>query len=153
MPRGGKRPGAGAPRGNMNNLKHGRYSTQFAALGAAIATNPKISDAILSLGHKHQIKARTAEETVAIFFTRMFGLADKRAGGKGVPELTEDDTLRYDGLNWDAPVDELGPIIETAVRGVRRQTQKRLRQAKSKKISERVNQKPGSNPKTQSNPK
>jgi hypothetical protein len=28
MPRGGRRPGAGAPRGNLNAYKHGRNSTQ-----------------------------------------------------------------------------------------------------------------------------
>ncbi len=29
MPRGGKRPGAGAPRGNLNALKSGAYSPRF----------------------------------------------------------------------------------------------------------------------------
>ena len=29
MPRGGKRPGAGAPRGNLNSLKNGEYSQQL----------------------------------------------------------------------------------------------------------------------------
>lgn len=29
MPRGGKRPGAGAPRGNLNAFKHGYHSKQF----------------------------------------------------------------------------------------------------------------------------
>jgi len=28
MPRGGRRPEAGAPKGNKNALKHGRYSTR-----------------------------------------------------------------------------------------------------------------------------
>lgn len=28
MARGGRRPGAGAPRGNINAIKHGRYSTR-----------------------------------------------------------------------------------------------------------------------------
>jgi len=28
MARGGRRPGAGAPKGNKNALKHGRYSTR-----------------------------------------------------------------------------------------------------------------------------
>ena len=29
MPRGGSRPGAGAPSGNLNRLKYGRYSRQL----------------------------------------------------------------------------------------------------------------------------
>lgn len=28
MPRGGRRPGAGAPRGNTNNMKHGLYQSE-----------------------------------------------------------------------------------------------------------------------------
>jgi hypothetical protein len=34
MPRGGRRPGA--PKGNMNNLKHGAYSRQFAEFGILV---------------------------------------------------------------------------------------------------------------------
>ena len=38
MPRGGPRPGAGAPRGNLNALKTGTYSKQLrAAIGALLA--------------------------------------------------------------------------------------------------------------------
>ena len=32
---GGRRPGAGAPKGNLNGLNHGLRSRQFAAIGAA----------------------------------------------------------------------------------------------------------------------
>jgi len=47
--KGGPRPGAGAPRGNLNALKHGRRSTQFSQLGLLLAANPKIRDALLAL--------------------------------------------------------------------------------------------------------
>jgi hypothetical protein len=40
MPRGGKRAGAGAPRGNMNALRTGRYSPRMQALAAALLTDP-----------------------------------------------------------------------------------------------------------------
>jgi len=36
MPRGGKRPGAGAPKGNLNALKTGRRSKQLLALTEAL---------------------------------------------------------------------------------------------------------------------
>jgi len=36
MPRGGKRPGAGAPKGNLNALKTGRRSRQLLALTEAL---------------------------------------------------------------------------------------------------------------------
>lgn len=35
--RGGKRPGAGAPRGNLNALKHGRRSVRLHALVRLVA--------------------------------------------------------------------------------------------------------------------
>ena len=41
MPRGGRRPGAGAPKGNLNALKTGRYSKRLTALRAALEAMPK----------------------------------------------------------------------------------------------------------------
>jgi hypothetical protein len=40
--RGGKRPGAGAPRGNLNGLKHGRHSKQLLALSRGIHYDPRM---------------------------------------------------------------------------------------------------------------
>ncbi|MCH8066941.1 MAG: hypothetical protein IIC90_14145, partial [Chloroflexi bacterium] len=40
-PRGGRRPGAGAPIGNLNALKTGRYSRRLTALRAALQAMPK----------------------------------------------------------------------------------------------------------------
>ena len=37
MPAGGRRPGAGAPRGNTNALKFGRRSAHFKAILGAIS--------------------------------------------------------------------------------------------------------------------
>jgi hypothetical protein len=44
--RGGKRAGAGAPKGNLNGFKHGRYSRQYQALLRIIATTPEAIDAL-----------------------------------------------------------------------------------------------------------
>ncbi len=42
MPRGGKRPGAGAPRGNLNALKTGRSSIRFYRAALVIALHPDL---------------------------------------------------------------------------------------------------------------
>lgn len=47
--RGGKRPGAGAPRGNLNGLKSGRYSKQVKALKLALRTVPRTADVLRNL--------------------------------------------------------------------------------------------------------
>jgi hypothetical protein len=39
MPRGGKRPGSGAPKGNLNRLKHGKHSKQLS--GVISSMNPQ----------------------------------------------------------------------------------------------------------------
>ena len=39
---GGRRPGAGAPRGNLNALKHGRYSNQMTAFTHRFARDPEL---------------------------------------------------------------------------------------------------------------
>jgi hypothetical protein len=41
MPRGGPRPGAGAPAGNLNAYKHGKTSRQHARLAEIIASDPE----------------------------------------------------------------------------------------------------------------
>jgi hypothetical protein len=45
--RGGRRLGAGAPKGNLNGLKHGWRSKQLAALGHHIALNPRMRAILL----------------------------------------------------------------------------------------------------------
>ena len=48
-PRGGRRPGAGAPKGNLNALKTGRYSRRLAALRAALAAMPVTADVLAKM--------------------------------------------------------------------------------------------------------
>ena len=48
-PRGGRRPGAGAPKGNMNALKTGRYSTRVRALRGAMEALPRTTDVLVQL--------------------------------------------------------------------------------------------------------
>jgi len=69
--RGGRRPGAGAPRGNLNGLKHGNYSKQLAQAGLILAANPKIREALNGLARRHQLKQQKAEEVAALLFTRL----------------------------------------------------------------------------------
>ena len=49
MPRGGPRPGAGAPRGNLNALKTGAHSRRFRAVIAALLTHPDTRRVLLTL--------------------------------------------------------------------------------------------------------
>ena len=48
-PRGGKRPGAGAPRGNLNALKTGRYSKRLAGLRAALTAMPATASLLVQM--------------------------------------------------------------------------------------------------------
>ena len=48
-PRGGRRPGAGAPKGNLNAFKTGRYSKRLAALRAALDAMPKTANTLLQM--------------------------------------------------------------------------------------------------------
>jgi hypothetical protein len=71
MKHGGRRKGAGAPRGNLNGLKHGRYSKQFAEIGALFAMDPTIRDALTALARRHDVKADRANETASLLLTRL----------------------------------------------------------------------------------
>jgi hypothetical protein len=41
MPRGGRRPGAGAPRGNTNGLRNGKHCLRARFVVAALRTHPE----------------------------------------------------------------------------------------------------------------
>lgn len=49
MPRGGRRPGAGAPKGNLNGLRSGRSSPRVQAVLAALLSNPEIRGVLFQL--------------------------------------------------------------------------------------------------------
>jgi hypothetical protein len=49
MPRGGPRPGAGAPLGNLNALKTGRYSRQFRAAISAMLNHDETRPVLLAI--------------------------------------------------------------------------------------------------------
>lgn len=55
--RGGARPGAGAPRGNLNALKHGRRSRQFAQIGALLVADPALLRSLLDLAARRGRRA------------------------------------------------------------------------------------------------
>jgi hypothetical protein len=49
MPRGGKRPGAGAPKGNLNAFKHGRRSPRARRIIETILADPAARRALIEL--------------------------------------------------------------------------------------------------------
>ncbi|MGD0765699.1 MAG: hypothetical protein ABR978_05275 [Dehalococcoidia bacterium] len=49
MPRGGRRPGAGAPRGNLNALRTGAHSKQLSATIGALLSVPETRGVMLAL--------------------------------------------------------------------------------------------------------
>jgi len=114
--RGGRRPGAGAPRGNMNALKTGAYSKQFALLGRLLAADPKVRVALLAIGARADRKQASANEVAALLFTRMVERAEDIAAGRPVPGARKRRGQPAKGLNLDLPVDDWDSIKEAAAR-------------------------------------
>ena len=52
LPHGGRRPGAGAPRGNLNAFKTGRYSGQFKLALEALLTNEETGSLLRAILEK-----------------------------------------------------------------------------------------------------
>jgi hypothetical protein len=63
MPRGGRRPGAGAPRHNLNALKSGRHSIQLRALILALIASPKARALLLRLAKQSKKNPLTASKS------------------------------------------------------------------------------------------
>ena len=65
---GGRRPGAGAPKGNLNGFKHGRRSRQLAEVVMFVAANPTTRATLVALANRYQVKQGKVEDDVARFF-------------------------------------------------------------------------------------
>lgn len=72
MPRGGKRPGAGAKPGNLNALKHGRNSKKLQQLVDALSSLPEARAALIAQRRVQQKEQRNARRLavslLALFF-------------------------------------------------------------------------------------
>ena len=60
MSRGGKRPGAGAPKRNLNALKHGRHSAQVQQLALTLALLPSVRDTLIKVARRQRRQRRAA---------------------------------------------------------------------------------------------
>ncbi|HLF71203.1 MAG TPA: hypothetical protein VI759_03530 [Dehalococcoidia bacterium] len=58
MTRGGRRPGAGAPKGNVNGLRHGRYSRRYYLGALMIAVVPELRLIFRALAAEYDRKQR-----------------------------------------------------------------------------------------------
>ena len=112
--RGGRRPGAGAPRGNMNALKSGAYSRQFAELGRLLAADPKIRAVLLDVATRSGRKFKTANEEAAYLLTQWAERVEKNAEAKYAPKGRRPRSQQPDRLNLELPVDDWDSIKQAA---------------------------------------
>ena len=80
---GGRRPGAGAPKGNLNALKHGRNSRRQAQLVEALMQVPQSRDTLIALGKRNRRLRRQAEEGAGVLMTRLLENVAKIALNQG----------------------------------------------------------------------
>jgi hypothetical protein len=99
----------------MNALKHGAYSRQFAQVGALLAADPKVREALIAIGHKHKLKRQKANEVAALLLTRLFQRAEDIASGRDQSAHPERSPQRaVEGLNLRAPVHDRDSIKAAA---------------------------------------
>ena len=65
MPHGGKRPGAGAPKGNLNALKSGRRSRQLKIVIGALVAAPSVRRVMLQLAQQDIRRNPRLRDTIA----------------------------------------------------------------------------------------
>jgi hypothetical protein len=75
MPRGGRRPGAGAPRGNLNAYKHGRSSRTRDRLLEIVARDPEALALLIKMAKeekkRHERRVEQAKGGMKSLFTRI----------------------------------------------------------------------------------
>jgi hypothetical protein len=73
---GGRRPGAGAPKNNLNGLKHGKYSARHRRLVEILASIPDARDGLIAIGQRRRKQQRLAEAGASELLAGIF----ERAG-------------------------------------------------------------------------
>jgi hypothetical protein len=149
--RGGRRAGAGAPRGNMNALKSGAYSKQFALLGQLLAAEPKTRAVLLDLAARAGRKQAKANEFAAVLLTRYMDHVERIAARQSRGSRQRR-SKREDRLILDLPVDDWDSIKETAARHEQNMTVLSLSKGRKEVFSPRINQTARTNPENQSIP-
>ena len=71
MPRGGKRPGAGAPKGNLNAMKHGRHSAQLQQLAVTLALLPSVRDTFIKVARRQRRQRHAAAVAGHLLLTQL----------------------------------------------------------------------------------
>ena len=78
-------PAPALPKGNLNALKHGRYSKQFAIFGALLAGNPSTRDRLLEWAARMDLKYRKVEDITEVFSGRLMQHARRHRPGDTLP--------------------------------------------------------------------
>jgi len=68
---GGRRPGAGAPKGNLNALKHGRYSRYQSAVIEALLQVPETREVMIAISKRQRAQTRRAEQGGAALMSEL----------------------------------------------------------------------------------
>ena len=130
MPRGGRRPGAGAPKGNLNALKHGTYSRQFARLGALIAASPAMRESLFSLATRQEARGRKADELATYILGQIIARGLKRGRDRLIllPPVDDADSISQNTETHEEKKNfTTGAIKETASPDTDREVQSEIR--------------------------
>src|SRR5438445_10909753 len=101
MPRGGRRPGAGAPRGNLNALKTGERSRRVQAVIQALMLDSEARQVFLTLGARGHARDRRVSElalTMARFMNDRPVIAEAR---RRVNDLAHHPLAKHQALTTD----------------------------------------------------
>ena len=90
MPYGERRPGPGAPKGNTNALKSGRYSACLRAVMAALSQNPELCDYFTSVRSRQLRNQRRAAGEMHTALLEVIQRAPTRSNPRSSPILAED---------------------------------------------------------------
>src|SRR5438132_10273485 len=102
--RGGPRPGSGPPKGDLNALKHGRYSRRHKQLLESLLEVPQARQALIDIGNRHRQRVRKAEVEASYLLLRWLanhnapGLLDAMDGAAATIQ-SENDQSQNDQLN------------------------------------------------------
>jgi hypothetical protein len=124
-PRGGRRPGAGAPKGNFNALKTGDYARRLTAASWVAVLVPEVADAFRYLSKQADLKQR--REFLDVLAETYKGMQQDPGLAKSIKELfLQRINEVLEQKHMEATLADLFPetIIQSKLRNTRRPTRK-----------------------------
>jgi hypothetical protein len=133
--RGGPRPGSGPPKGNLNALKHGRYSSRHKKLLEALLEVPEARQSLIDMANRDRQRVRKAELEAAYLLMRWLANHNE----EGLTAAMDEASLKIQSENDQTRINQMDRALADMEAAFKRRISKNATKKRTPKPKERPN--------------